>query len=396
MEVKLKKVYIVEAVRLPIGAFGGSLKGFMAQELGAMVIRECLDRSGVDAAFIDEIVVGNIMQYDPKGNPGREAALLAEVPQHVPAYTINKNCGSSIKAIGTCATSIKAGEADVMMAVGMENMTASPYLLKKARFGFRMGDGVIYDSLTAGLEGMGMTAERLAEKYSISREEQDAFAMKSQQKASRAIADQVFADEILPVKIVSRKKEYLLDADEGVKASTTLESLGQLRPAFLKGGTVTAGNSSTINDSAAALLVVSEEKMNELGLKPLAEVVAYASAGCDPDIMGIGPVPATKKVMKLSGLKVEDMDLIELNEAFAAQSLAVIKELGLESMMDRININGSGISLGHPVGATGAIIVTKLVHQLKRHNKEYGLATMCIGGGQGISMILRNPNVQGA
>jgi len=388
----LKRVFIAEALRLPIGKFGGALKDFKAQDLGAIAISECVKKSGINPALIDELIVGNIMQYDPKGNPGREAALKAGIPIEVPSFTVNKNCGSSMRAIGLCTAIIKAGEADLMVAAGMENMTASPYLLKRARFGYRMGNEVIYDSLTEGLIGMGMTAERLAEKYNISREEQDEFALLSQQKAAKAISSGVFKDEIIPVVIKERRKEWVFENDEGVKADTTLESLSKLKPAFKKDGSVTPGNSSTINDSAAAVLIVSEEKMKELGLKPLAEIITYSSAGCDPEIMGIGPVPATRKAIKTAGLNLEDMDLIELNEAFAAQSLAVIKELGIEHMMDKINVDGSGISLGHPVGATGAIIVTKLAHQLQRYDKKYGLATMCIGGGQGISIILKNPN----
>lgn len=387
----MRKVYIVEAVRLPIGKFGGSLKNFMAQDLGAIAIKECVNRSGINVNEIDEIIAGNIMQYDPKGNPGREASLKADIPIEVPSFTINKNCGSSMRAISLCSSLIKVGDTDVMMAVGMENMSACPYLLKKARFGYRMGDGVIHDSLTDGLVGMGMTAERLAEKYNISRREQDEFALLSQQKAFKAIAEGSFEKEIVPVTIIEKKKEWILDKDEGVKQDSTIEKLSKLRPAFKKDGTVTAGNSSTINDSAAAILLASEEKVKELGLKPLAEVISYASAGCDPDIMGIGPVPATKKALSIAGMKLDEIDLIELNEAFAAQSLAVIKELEMD--IAKVNLNGSGISLGHPVGATGAIIVTKLVHQLQRYNKKYGLATMCIGGGQGTAIILKNPNV---
>ena len=386
----MKKVYIAEAVRLPIGKFGGSLKDFMAQDLGALAISGCIKKSGIDPSVVDEVIVGNIMQYDPKGNPAREALLKAGLPIEVPAFTINKNCGSSMRSVTLAASLIKAGEGDVYIAAGMENMTGCPYLLKKARFGYRMGDGVLHDSLTDGLVGMGMTAERLAEKYDISREEQDAFALKSQQKAAKAISDGVFKNQILPVTIQDRKKEWIFDQDEGVKPDTTLESLAKLRPAFKKEGRVTAGNSSTINDSGAALLIVSEDKLQELGLKPLAEIISYASAGCDPDIMGIGPVPATKKALAIAGLTLEDIDIIELNEAFAAQSIAVMKELGLDP--EKVNLYGSGISLGHPVGATGAIITTKLAHQLRDLNQQYGLATMCIGGGQGIAIILKHVN----
>ncbi|HCX03091.1 MAG TPA: acetyl-CoA C-acyltransferase [Clostridiales bacterium] len=382
------KTYIQEAVRLPIGKFGGSYKEILAQDLGAMVLKECIKRAKVDKEKIDEVVIGNIMQYDPKGNPAREAALKADIPIDIPAFTINKNCGSSMRAVNLASSLIKAREGDIYLAAGMENMTRCPYLLRKARFGYRMGDGVISDSLTDGLVGMGMTAERLAEKYNISRKEQDEFAYESQRKAKEAADSGVFKEEILPIKIETRKESYILSDDEGVKYDSSIEGLSNLKPVFKEKGTVTAGNSSTINDGAAAILVVSETALNKFQNRPLAEIVSYASVGCDPKIMGIGPVPATKKALKIAGLNIEDIDLIELNEAFAAQSLAVIKELNLD--MRKVNLYGSGISLGHPVGATGAIIITKLAYQLKRLNKKYGLATMCIGGGQGIAIVIKN------
>jgi acetyl-CoA C-acetyltransferase len=383
----MKKAFIVEAVRLPVGKFGGAYKDMRAQDLGAIAIKECINKSGISSDHISEVIVGNIMQYDPKGNPAREAWLNAQLPIEVPALTLNKNCGSSMRAVSLATSLIKGGEGEVYIAAGMESMTGCPYLLRKARFGYRMGDGVLSDSLTDGLVGMGLTAERLADKYNISREEQDEFAYQSQQKAANATEQGFFAEEIIPVKIDTKKEEYILKVDEGIKKETSLESLGKLKPAFKKDGTVTAGNSSSINDGAAALLIMSEEKVKEYGLKPLAEIISYASSGCDPEIMGIGPVPATIKALKIAGIKKEDIDLIELNEAFAAQSLAVIKELDL--CINKVNIYGSGISIGHPVGATGALIITKLVHQLKRHDKRYGLATMCIGGGQGISIIIK-------
>jgi acetyl-CoA C-acetyltransferase len=364
----------------------------LAQDLGAMVLKECIKRAKVDKEKIDEVVIGNIMQYDPKGNPAREAALKADIPIDIPAFTINKNCGSSMRAVNLASSLIKAREGDIYLAAGMENMTRCPYLLRKARFGYRMGDGVISDSLTDGLVGMGMTAERLAEKYNISRKEQDEFAYESQRKAKEAVDSGVFKEEILPIKIETRKGSYILSNDEGIKYDSSLEGLSNLKSVFKEKGTVTAGNSSTINDGAAAILVVSETALNNFKKKPLAEIVSYASVGCDPKIMGIGPVPATKKALKIAGLKIEDIDLIELNEAFAAQSLAVIKELNLD--IRKVNLCGSGISLGHPVGATGAIIITKLAYQLKRLNKKYGLATMCIGGGQGIAIVLKNTQLK--
>lgn len=385
----MKRIFIVEAVRLPVGSFGGSYKDMRAQDLGAIAIKECVKRSGLNPSIIDEVIVGNIMQYDPKGNPGREALLNANLPIKIPAFTINKNCGSSMRAVSLGASLIKAGEGEVYMAVGMENMTRCPYYLRKARFGYRMGNDIISDSLTDGLVGMGMTAERLAEKYNITRHQQDDFALKSQMKAAKAIENKVFEKEIVPVTLVDKKGKKVILNDEGVRKGTTIEKLASLKPVFKEGGTVTAGNSSTINDGAAAILLMSEEKMNEFSIKPLAEIISYASAGCDPDIMGIGPVPATKKALSLAGMDINEIELIELNEAFAAQALAVIEELGLNQSI--ININGSGISIGHPVGATGAIIITKLAYQLKRKNKKFGLATMCIGGGQGTAIILKNP-----
>lgn len=356
------------------------------------MLRECIKRSQVNKEEIDEVIVGNIMQYDPKGNPAREASLKADIPIKTPSFTINKNCGSSMRAVTLASSLIKGGEGSIYLAAGMENMTRCPYLLRNARFGYRMGDGVISDSLTDGLVGMGLTAERLAEKHNISREEQDEFAYNSQKKAIEAAESGAFKEELMPIKIETRKGSYVLDKDEGIKFDSSMEGLSKLKPVFKENGTVTAGNSSTINDGAAAVLVVSESALKNFQKEPLAEILSYASVGCDPKIMGIGPVPATRKALKIAGLNIEDIDLIELNEAFAAQSLSVIKELKLD--MEKVNINGSGISLGHPVGATGAIIITKLAYQLKRLNKKYGLATMCIGGGQGIAIVLKNTQIK--
>ncbi|MDW7669202.1 MAG: thiolase family protein [Bacillota bacterium] len=386
------RIYIQEAVRLPVGKFGGSYKDVLSQDLGAKVLRECIKRSQVNKEEIDEVIVGNIMQYDPKGNPAREASLKADIPIKIPSFTINKNCGSSMRAVTLASSLIKGGEGSIYLAAGMENMTRCPYLLRNARFGYRMGDGVISDSLTDGLVGMGLTAERLAEKYNISREEQDEFAYNSQKKAIEAAETGAFKEELMPIKIETRKGSYVLDKDEGIKFDSSIEGLSKLKPVFKENGTVTAGNSSTINDGAAAVLVVSESALKNFQKEPLAEILSYASVGCDPKIMGIGPVPATRKALKIAGLNIEDIDLIELNEAFAAQSLSVIKELKLD--MEKVNINGSGISIGHPVGATGAIIITKLAYQLKRLNKKYGLATMCIGGGQGIAIVLKNTQIK--
>jgi acetyl-CoA C-acetyltransferase len=383
-----REVVIVGAARTPIGSFLGSLSSVKPQTLGAIAMKEALKRSGLAASELDEVIVGHIMGTEPKGNPGREAALEAGIPIEVPAFTVNKNCASSVKSLALAAALIKAGEGDAMLAAGMENMSAIPYILKNARKGFRMGEQVCSDLLQDLLFGMGMTAERLAEKYAISREEQDAFALQSQQKAARAQAEGLFDAEIIPVEIATRKGVQVFSKDEGIKVNTTIEDLQKLKPAFLKGGSVTAGNSSTINDAGGAVVLMTAEKAKALGLKPLARVRGWASAGCDPDIMGIGPVPATQKLMKLTGTKLSDFDLIELNEAFAAQSLAVLRELPFD--MARVNVNGGAIAIGHPTGATGAILITKLLYAMKQRGAETGLVTLCIGGGQGMSLMLEN------
>ncbi len=383
-----RNVVIVSAARTPIGSFMGSFSGLKAQTLGATAIKEAVKRSGIDSSIIDEVIIGNIVGTDPKGNPAREALLEAELPISVPAFTVNKNCASGLKSVSLASSLIKSGDYDVILAGGMENMSRIPYLLRNARQGFRMGDQKIEDLLTQLLDGMGSTAERLAEKYNISRAEQDQFAYSSQQKARIAQESGYFNDEIVPVELAGRKEINIISKDEGVKPDTTLEGLSKLKPVFKEGGTVTAGNSSTINDAGAALLLMSENKAKELGLKPLARVLGWASAGCAPDIMGIGPVPATQLLMKKTGMKLSDFDLIELNEAFAAQSIAVIKELNLD--IDKVNVNGGAISLGHPTGATGAILTAKIIYAMKRRNAETGLITLCIGGGQGMSLALEN------
>lgn len=383
-----RNVVIVSAARTPIGSFMGSFSRLKAQTLGATAIKEVVKRSGIDSSIIDEVIIGNIVGTDPKGNPAREALLEAELPISVPAFTVNKNCASGLKSVSLASSLIKSGDYDIILAGGMENMSRIPYLLRNARQGFRMGDQKIEDLLTQLLDGMGSTAERLAEKYNISRAEQDQFAYSSQQKARIAQESGYFNDEIVPVELAGRKEINIISKDEGVKPDTTLEGLSKLKPVFKEGGTVTAGNSSTINDAGAALLLMSENKAKELGLKPLARVLGWASAGCAPDIMGIGPVPATQILMKKTGMKLSDFDLIELNEAFAAQSIAVIKELNLD--IDKVNVNGGAISLGHPTGATGAILTAKIIYAMKRRNAETGLITLCIGGGQGMSLALEN------
>ncbi|MBW8382376.1 MAG: thiolase family protein [Youngiibacter sp.] len=384
----MKDVVIVSASRTPIGSFMGAFSDVQAKTLGAVSLRETIRRSGIDPRIIDEVIIGNISGTDPKGNPAREAALDAGVPIEVPAFTVNKNCASSIKSVSLAATLIKAGEADIMLAGGMENMTRIPYVIRNARKGLRMGKDTIDDLLSDLLEGMGLTAERLAEMYNISREEQDRFAYSSQMKAVKAMESGSFDDEIIPVDVITRKGTVTISKDEGVKPGTTLETLAKLKATFKKDGTVTAGNSSTINDAGASVLLMSSEKAKELQLKPMARVVGWASAGCDPDIMGIGPVPATRKLLEKTGMKISDFGLVELNEAFAAQSLAVLRELDFD--IDRINVNGGGIALGHPTGATGSVLITKLIYAMKKRNVETGLVTLCIGGGQGMSIAIEN------
>lgn len=383
-----RNVVIVSAARTPIGSFMGVFSELKAQTLGAVAICEVVKRTGIDSSLIDEVIMGNIVGTEPKGNPAREALLEAGIPITVPAFTVNKNCASSVKSVSLAATMIKAGESDIIVAGGMENMTKIPYVLRNARQGLRMGDQKVEDLLSQLLEGMGLTAERIAEKYNITRVEQDEFAFYSQMKAARAQEKGFFEKEMVSVEIKSKKGSIIVSKDEGIKSNTSLEVLSKLKPVFKKDGTVTAGNSSTINDAGSALLLMSEDKARELGLKPLVKVLGWASAGCDPDIMGIGPVPATRLLMKKIGMKIQDIDLIELNEAFAAQSIAVVKELNLD--IDKVNVNGGAISLGHPTGATGSILITKLIYEMKRRSAETGLVTLCIGGGQGMSIAIEN------
>jgi acetyl-CoA C-acetyltransferase len=383
-----KNVVIVSAARTPVGSFMGALSGLKAQTLGALAMREAILRGGIEPSCIDEVIIGHIAGTDPRGNPAREALLEAGIPISVPGFTVNKNCASSVKSVTLAASMIRSGESDIILAGGMENMSRIPYILRNARQGFRMGEQKLDDLLSLLLEGMGMTAERLAEKYQISREEQDLFAFQSQMKASKAQQEGAFDKEIVPVLVEGKKGSIVVSRDEGVRPETTLEGLARLRPVFREGGTVTAGNSSTINDAGGALLLMSEEKARHMGMRPLARVIGWASAGCDPEIMGIGPVPATRRLMAQTGMKLGDFDLVELNEAFAAQSLAVLRELDID--LDRVNVNGGGISLGHPTGATGSVLITKLIHAMKKRDAEKGLVTLCIGGGQGMSIAIEN------
>lgn len=390
----MRNVVIVEAVRTAIGSFNGTLQNTAATDLGAVVVKEVLERANVAPETVDEVVLGNILQAGLGQGPARQAAVNAGVPYEVPSTTINKLCGSGLTAVHLAAQAIQLGEADIVVAGGMENMTQAPYILPQARQGYRMGDGklidtMLHDGLTDAFHHyhMGITAENLAEKYNITREEQDAFAAQSQQKTEAAQKAGRFNDEIVPVEVKSRKETITFDRDEFPRAGVVAEKLASMRPAFKKDGTVTAANASGINDGAAALLLMSEDKANELGLKPYARIVSNAVAGVDPAIMGIGPVPATKKALEKANLTIDDIDLIEANEAFAAQSLAVAKELAFD--MKKVNVNGGAIALGHPVGASGARILVTLLHEMKkRDDVKYGLATLCVGGGQGVSTIV--------
>jgi acetyl-CoA C-acetyltransferase len=385
---------IVSACRTPVGRFLGTLSEIPAVRLGGIAIAEVVKRAALDLADIDEVIVGNVLQAGQGQNPGRLALHAAGLPDEVPAVTVNKLCGSSMKALHLATQAITCGDADAVVAAGMESMSLAPYLLAKARTGYRMGDGLLEDHLLRdGLMcavndyHMGMTAENVAERYGVTREDQDAFALESQRRAGAAIAAGAFKDEIVPVSIPQKRGDpKLFDTDEHPRPETTLEDLARLKPAFKKDGSVTAGNSSGVNDAGAAVLVTSREFAQTRGLKSLARVVGYASAALDPAYMGMGPYHATVKVLKKTGMSLDQMDLIELNEAFAAQSLAVIRELDADP--SRINVSGGAIALGHPIGCSGARILTSLLYGLLRTGGRYGLATMCIGGGQGIATIL--------
>ncbi|WP_175638511.1 acetyl-CoA C-acetyltransferase [Metabacillus schmidteae] len=394
-------VVIVSALRTPIGQFGGSLKDVSAVQLGSHVIRAVIDQVGICGDQIDEVIMGNVLQAGLGQNPARQAAILAGLPEHVSAFTINKVCGSGLKAVHLATQSILTGDAEMIVAGGMENMSQAPYLSMGAREGYRMGnqkliDSMIHDGLWCAFNDyhMGITAENICDQFEITRQEQDVFAAWSQEKAANAIVEGKFKDEIVPIEIPQRKGDsFHFDTDEYVKPGTTAEKLGKLRPAFKKDGRVTAGNASGINDGAAAVLIMSLRKAKELGIKPLVTIRANTTAAVDPSIMGIGPVPATNKALSKAGLTIQDLDLIEANEAFAAQALAVGKELQFPN--DKLNVNGGAIALGHPIGASGARILTTLIHELKRRNGKYGLASLCIGGGQGASTIIENYETRG-
>lgn len=390
----MTKTVIVSAARTAIGSFNGSLASVSAINLGKVVIDEALKRAALDAGAVNEVIMGNVLQAGLGQNPARQAALNAGIPSSVPAFTVNKVCGSGLKSIVLATQSILTGDNDIVVAGGMENMSQAPYLLgSKARWGLKMGNAELYDTMVNdGLTcatnhyHMGITAENIAEQYSISREEQDELALRSQKLATEANNNGDFEAEIVPVTISSRKGDIIFKQDEYPKADSTAEGLAKLRPAFKKDGTVTAGNSSGINDGAAALVLMSETKAKELGLKPLAYIRSYASGGVDPSIMGMGPVPATRQALQKAALQLSDIDLIEANEAFAAQFLGVGRELNFD--MDKTNIHGGAIALGHPIGASGARILVTLLYSMLHRDKQLGLATLCIGGGQGTAVIL--------
>ncbi|HEP3146109.1 TPA: acetyl-CoA C-acetyltransferase [Streptococcus pyogenes] len=393
----MKNIVIVEALRTPIGAFGGSFKSVSAVELGTTVLKKILDKTQVKPEMVDEVILGNVLHAGLGQNVARQVAVHSGIPEDKTAFTLDMVCGSGLKAIQLAAQSIMLGDADIVIAGGVENMSQAAYVSTQHRFGQRLGnsqliDTLVHDGLTDAFNNyhMGITAENVAQKYGISREEQDQFALESQEKAAKALENHRFADEIVPVSVPQRRKDPLIvTTDEYPKVDTSLEKLQQLRPAFLpKEGTVTAGNASGINDGAALLMLMTEEKALELGLTPLVTIESYASAGVAPELMGTGPIPATQKALNKAGLTISDLDLVESNEAFAAQSLAVLKDLKLNPEI--VNVNGGAIALGHPIGASGARILVTLIHEMKKRQVTRGLATLCIGGGQGTAVIVKN------
>lgn len=391
----MREVVIVSAVRTPVGSFLGALGQTAAADLGAIVIKEAIKRAGITPDQVDEVIMGNVLQAGLGQNPARQASLKAGIPQEVPSWTLNKVCGSGIKSVVCAAQAIISEDADIVVAGGMESMSLAPYALPKARTGYRMGnssivDIMINDGLTDAMNNvhMGITAENIAEQFGFSREEQDQYAVSSQNRAEATIKAGKFEEEIVPVSIPQRKGDpIVVSQDEFPRFGATYEALAKLKGAFKKEGTVTAGNASGINDGAAAVVVMAKEKALELGLTPLATITSWGSAGVDPLIMGTGPIPASRKALEKAGLKIEDIDLVEANEAFASQTLSVAKGLGLD--MDKTNVNGGAIAIGHPVGASGTRILVTLLHEMKRKNARTGLATLCIGGGQGIALIVK-------
>lgn len=387
------EVVIVAGARTPTGNFGGTISTIPAPRLGALVVKEALKRANLTGQMVDEVIMGTHFQGGIKANSARQAAIYAGIPVEVPAWTPNKNCGTGLKAINVAAQSIITGDNEIVVAGGCENMSDIPYLLKKARFGYRMGPGEIldsmfYDGLIDPFENyhMGITAENVAEKFGITREEQDEFAFRSHVLASKAAKSGYFKEQIVPVTVVQKKETIQFSEDESIRHDISLEKLARLKPAFKEGGTVTAGNASSINDGAAAVVMMGKEKALELGLKPRLKIVAQASAGVQPSIMGYAPVLAINKLLQKAGLNKEDIDLFEINEAFAAQAVACIKELDLD--LEKVNVNGGAIALGHPVGCTGARLMVSMMYELERRQEKRGVIALCIGGGQGIATLV--------
>ncbi|MGE8203233.1 acetyl-CoA C-acetyltransferase [Heyndrickxia sp. NPDC080065] len=392
----MREVVIVGAARTPVGSFGGSLAGVSAVDLGVVAAKEAMKRAGIQPDLVDEVLIGNILSAGLGQNVARQVAIHAGLPETTAALTVNKLCGSGLRTVIMGAQFIALGDADVILAGGIESMSNAPYVLPNYRFGQKMGnaeavDTMIQDALTDAFNHyhMGITAENIAEKWGISREQQDEFALASQKKAEKAQLTGKFEEEIVPIELTKKRKTIVINQDEHPRHGMTIEQLVKLRPAFKEGGSVTAGNASGINDGGAMLVLMAKEKAEELGLEILAKITSYANAALDPKIMGYGPVPATKKALAKAGLTVADIDLAEVNEAFAAQSLAVLQDLELDS--EKVNVNGGAIALGHPVGASGARILVTLLYEMKRTNAKRGLATICIGGGQGSALIVERP-----
>jgi acetyl-CoA C-acetyltransferase len=391
---EMREVVVVSGVRSAVGTMGGSLADVHQADLGGMIYAEAAKKIGLSLDYIDEVIVGNVGQVAESGFLGRMVSLKAGFPLKTTAYAVNRQCGSGLEAINSAVLKIQAGYANVMVAGGTENMSQLPYYVRKARFGYRFGHGELEDGLLTiltwpmGSYHNGVTAENLANQYKISRQEQDEWALLSQQRASAAIGNEVFKEEILPINVKQKKDTVSFAMDEHPRIGITKDSLAKLKPAFVDGGSVTPGNSSGINDGAAAVVLMGSETVENYGMKPLLKVKSFAEAGCDPRTMGYGPIPATQLALKRAGLSIQDIDLIELNEAFSVQTLVGIHELNLD--IDKVNVNGGAIALGHPVGATGGILTVKLLHEMKRRNVQFGLVSMCIGGGQGITTIYEN------
>lgn len=394
----MKKIALISPVRTAVGSFNGTLSTLNASELGTAVIRSCLEQSKLESSHIDAVYLGNVLQAGIGQSPARQAAVNAGIPVEVPASTVNTVCGSGLHTVALAYDSILAEQNSIVLAGGMESMTNAPYLLKKARNGYRMGNGELVDSLVADAltcainhYHMGITAENIAEKYKVTRKEQDEFSYSSHMKAAIAKNAKIFDNQIVPITVKKKKEEICFSEDEHIKADTTLEKLSGLRTVFKQDGTVTAGNASPISDGAAAMLVASEDICREYDLKPMAYIKGYSLVGVDPAYMGIGPVKAVSTLLKKQGLSIHDIDLLELNEAFAAQSVAVTKELGVDK--SKVNVNGGAVAIGHPLGASGARILVTLVHEMVRRSARYGVASLCIGGGMGIAMLVENANL---